>query len=305
MSLARQHKAHHAALRAAAATSPVEGGLATRRPAHAGLPAKPAHASPTEPMAQTGPGALAMVRLTHDLRRLKEIQSVKSKIEAKREMLPEYADYVAGLLSAAEASGQGTADEVLPTIMVWEIDTGNYPRALRLATHVIGHNLPMPARFQRTAPCLVTEQIADAAIVELADGKAFDLDVLTDLETLVDGEDMPDEVRAKLMKAIGLELARQAEDPEADSSIAGAQRARQAAAITALKRALSLHAGCGVKKRIEALERAAKKADAPPAPPETAGSEEAPPTESKTDATNASAPKARKRGGVKPPAQAG
>ena len=65
---------------------------------------------------------------------------------------------------------------------------------------------------------------------------------LTKVRELVANEDMPDEVRAKLHKSIGLAL----EPTSAEDALA------------ALREAYRLHDKCGVKKDIERLERATR-----------------------------------------------
>ena len=143
MSLARQHRDRIAAahLSQQARVSGAMGGLAPQ--------GEIVMVSTTDPVA-----AQIQLRLTHDLRRLKEIKSIKAKILAKVEMLPEYRAWCDGLLTAAHDAGAGVAEEVLPTIMVWCIDTGDWTRALELAAtrrDFVGHpcegqvGVPMPA----------------------------------------------------------------------------------------------------------------------------------------------------------------
>ena len=81
---------------------------------------------------------------------------------------------------------------------------------------------------------------------------------------------MPDQVRAKLHKAMGLHLVRTATaaDDNPETVPAGAAKAARAAALDHLRRALALNDKCGVKKDIERLERELKKAtEAEPAAP--------------------------------------
>jgi hypothetical protein len=274
MSLARQHRAYHEAL--AAARPDEEGGLAPLVEAMTEAAAGVAAATGREHV-------LAMARLTNDRRRLEEIQSIERKIEAKRGMLPEYGDYIAGVLAAGAAGADPLPDDVIAYVMVWSIDTGAFPAALSIAEHMIGHQLPMPAKFQRTTATLVAEEMAEAAIKALAtpDTQA-DLDTLLAVDELVADQDMPDEVRAKLKKALGLALVRRAEQPDEGSGIAGVQRAAQDQALAAFRRAVELDGRVGVKKQIEQLEKALKKTDAPagsaPSDPGTGG--DTPPTAS-------------------------
>lgn len=237
MSLARQHRDRTLAAKTAA-SSDMEGGLAATLDANAS-PADRAHAT------------MAM-RLTHDLRRLKEIQSIQLKIAAKREMLPEYRSWIMGLLEAAEETGQGVQDEVLPTIMVWLIDTGLFEDAMPLIEYVLRYEVALPARYARSAPALIVEEIAMAALKSQLANEAFDFEILERIEELTEACDMHDEIRAKLQKAIGFELAERAEAlDKADPTLPAAA----ARALIPLRRAQQLHDRAGAKDKIKRLEK--------------------------------------------------
>ena len=205
---------------------------------------------------------LMRARLGVDLKRLKEIQSVEKKIELKRELLPAYADWIAGVLEAAAEGMEGVQDDILVQVMIWRIDVGDFEGALPLAEYVLRWNLDLPPRFERTAGCLIAEEIAANALTQLAqdDDAEVDLEMLMRVEALTADEDMPDQARAKIFKAIGFVLMRRGEklDNDADGP-AGGKRAAFGYALTALRRALALHDACGVKKPIQQLERELKK----------------------------------------------
>lgn len=250
MSLVRRHRERMAARLAALAT-PARAGNALEDAAEGALASTGgtalAGAAPRNPTA-----AQLHMRLVHDLRRLKEIKSVQAKVEAKRSMLPEYEAWIEGWLAAIGQTGEAREDEIVGTMMVWKIDTGDYVGALQIAEPMLAHNLPLPARYARDTATLVTEEIADAALTALGRGGAFDLSVLQRTESLVTDKDMHDEVKAKLFKAIGLEFLRRAEQ-EANLD---EKAVLQASARDALVRARNLHDRVGVKKEIERLERA-------------------------------------------------
>lgn len=241
MSPARQHRDRHA-VQAAVAAPPIVS------PAAGGQPAR----------ARSTAEAQIALRLTHDLRRLKEIKSVALKIAAKRAMLPEYRAWVQGLLAADARVPDGIAGEVLPTVMVWLIDTAAWDEALDIAAVVLRHDVAMPARYNRDAAAVIAEEIADAAIRAQGLGERFRLDVLERAEDLTAGADMHDEVRAKLEKAIGTELAAAADETGTDPDL------RQRA-LAALRRAHALNDRIGVKTSISRIERALALAAAPPA----------------------------------------
>lgn len=259
MSLARQHQARVLGKQTAAAV-PLSGG---HSPARSTVPL-PVDRAATTMARQIG------LRLTHDLRRLKEIKSVAAKIAAKREMLPEYAPWIKGLLAGSTEAGAGISGEVLPTIMVWLIDVGDYPDALVLAEHVLRHRVALPTRYVRDAPTLIVEEIAEAANKAQAAGEPFDLAVLEHVEALVHGIDMHDQVRAKLMKAIGYELdrtARAAAEAGADADALSLL----CRSLTALQEAQKLNDRVGVKTTIRSVEKAIKAATPQPDPAGTPG----------------------------------
>ncbi|MES2339601.1 MAG: phage terminase small subunit [Pseudomonadota bacterium] len=199
---------------------------------------------------------LMKARLAVDLRRLHDIQSIERKIELKRELIVEYFPWLRGTLE-----GDGGGEDVIVThMMIWAIDIGNFDMGLDLAEYVLRHKLTLPERFDRTAATLIVEEIADAAIKRLGRGEDFGMGVLDRVEALTDGADIFDQVRAKLHKAIGLQLAFTAEGLSADADgPAGARHAGLVLAVAQLRRALELDATCGVKRRADDIDRAIRK----------------------------------------------
>jgi len=177
--------------------------------------------------------ALMLAKLAEDKRALKGIQSIAQKIEVKRLRLPEYAAWIDGVLQA----DQPVQDDVFATVMVWRIDTGDIHGALVMATHMLTHNLKLPEHYQRDLATLVVEEIAERA--GLANGGNVTASQLLQVGQLTEGRDMPDEVRAKLHKAIGLAL----------------RDASPAQALDHLQRALQLNARLGIKTEITKLQK--------------------------------------------------
>lgn len=236
-----------------ASAAPVRG--AALAPAAAPSPAAGANSSPADRAA-----AQIALRLTHDLRRLKEIRSIDKKIAAKREMLPEYKAWVDGIMSANAGVGTGLAADVVPTYMVWLLDTGAYMPALDVAEFLLRHRVEMPSRYARDVPTIVVELIADAAAKTQNAGEPFDPAVLDTADNLTAGLDIHDEVRAKLLKAIGIEQLRKAEDMPAENS-----RIVLESTLIHLREAQRLNDRVGVKDRIKRAEKllaAATPADA-------------------------------------------
>lgn len=185
---------------------------------------------------------LMLAQLAEHRRQLKQIQSVERKIEHKRKLLPEYATYIAGALEA----NRGGQDDVLVTLLVWHIDCGQLAAAVPLAAYCLEHGLVMPDHYERSLACIVAEEAAELALRQLAAGEAADVGALEAIQGMTAERDMPDEVRAKLCKALGYAL--RDESPSA--------------ALQHLQRALTLNGKAGVKKDIERLEREIKKGSA-------------------------------------------
>lgn len=195
-----------------------------------------------------------MAKLTDDRRRLHDIQSVERKISVKREMVPEYIDYLDGVL----AGNGGQPDEVVTTLMVWHFDIGAFARGLQLADYVLRHDLQLPERLKRNTATLLLDEVAG----QIADGAVADyeqaMQLLQEVARLVDGHDAPDQARAKLHLALGKTLAAQAGDEPR-----GAHLEMARAGVAQLRRAVELHGGVGAKKLIEQLDRKIKNAGNP------------------------------------------
>lgn len=186
-------------------------------------------------------------RLRMDQSALKRVQSDQAKAEMKKQLLPHYEGWIEGTLDG----NSGRQDEVIVTLMIWAIDAGDYPLAVRIGRYVIEHNLAMPDQFRRTAATALVEELCDPILVQVKADESTDLtahlQVLEELAQIVDGKDMPDVVLAKLFKARGFALR-------------GGDDAAQAKALELLRQALKLDANAGVKKAIESLARQVKKA---------------------------------------------
>lgn len=207
---------------------------------------------------------LKRAELGEDVGALREIQSIEAKIARKADLLPKYDAWCAGVIEAAtdaEAEGKRIdTDDVLVQTMIWAIDCGDAERAVARATIVIRHGMELPTRFERTAGCMIAEEFAETAMkaLKLDEAVVPALVPLLQIEQLTESEDMPDQVRAKLQRAIGEVICR-AVDMTADDAAfdgpAGGRRAAITAAIAKFKRALQLDSKAGVKKFIEIRER--------------------------------------------------
>ena len=219
-------------------------------------------------MPQTGAAASEYQKLLAalgiDLNQLRGIQSTERKIEAKRTMIGTYRAWIEGAADAwGETGGAAGQDEIVSTTLVWAIDIQDWPLALKLARYVIAAGIQLPSRYNRTVPTLVAEEVAEIGI---AVPGAVPFDVLNAVADLVEDQDIFDQVRAKLEKALGLAFKTRADafDPHAESAVAGGRPALLTAAVTHLERALALDAKCGVKKLVQAIQAEMKKLSAEP-----------------------------------------
>ncbi|WER20910.1 phage terminase small subunit [Providencia stuartii] len=190
-----------------------------------------------DPITQTGTAYTQMTLMMNaDRRRLKRIQSFERKASVKREMLPNYAPWVAGIL----ASGRGQQDDVTMRVMLWRIDAGDYHGTLDIAEYALRYNLSMPEKHTRTTGCAIAEEIADQAEKQYIAKSPIPLDVLTRTMALTLDEDMPDQVRANLYKWLGY-AQRDNNQPQP--------------ATCSWLRALELNERVGVKQDLKQLEK--------------------------------------------------
>lgn len=190
----------------------------------------------SDPLRSALPYGQMLMKLRGDRQILKSIYSVEDKARRKRDMLPAYAPWIAGVL----ASDAGNQDDVLMTMLQWSLDAGDIRGTFDMARYALKHGLSVPNN-KRPTPYLFAEDVAMAAMRARSAGQAVSVD---DLLTVIDmtlPHDMPDPVRAKLHKITGLVL-RDNGQPEQ--------------ALIQLKRAMQLDSVAGVKKDIEQLERA-------------------------------------------------
>lgn len=178
---------------------------------------------------------LILAQLNAHRRQLKGLQSIERRIAFKRTIFNEYRPWIDGVL----AKGTGIQDHVLMTMMVWAIDIGDYTTALNIAQYALMHDLIMPEQFNRTPACVLVEELAEVAKKARDQKSPFDENVLTQAYQLTEHQDMPDPVRAKLLRELG-ELI-QEQQPEQ--------------ALEYYQRAISLDNHCGAKGLRNQLEK--------------------------------------------------
>lgn len=193
---------------------------------------------------------LMMAKLHSDIQRLKDIQSIESKVRVKATILPDYQAWVDGVLE----SGQGAQDEVLMTILVWNIDAGHYEEALRIAAYALKHNLVMPDQYSRNLATVLLDEIPPALMKkkpETPEDLEKALSILEQTEALTAVHDAPDQARTKLCKALALTLLKK----NGEGDITPETRPDALNAKTYLERACELDERSGVKSELKRLEK--------------------------------------------------
>lgn len=195
-----------------------------------------------------------LAALHEDIRTLSDIQSQEQRQPVKVEMAVKYRPWIEGILEA----DQPVQDDILVTNMIWALDYRDFEVALELAAFVLKHGLVLPERYSRTAACFLAEEVAELA---LAQHEEVSHDVLLQVAGMVEGHDMPDQVTAKLKKALGRGWMRKADafDPAAENAPAGGAMAYVEQGLADLERALVLDPQVGVKKDIQAAKSLQRK----------------------------------------------
>ena len=184
---------------------------------------------------------MMLAKLNNDRVRLKKFQSTEAKIELKKQLIPEYMDWINGVLKSDNAQ----QDDVFMRLMVWMIDTKQFELAYPLAEHALKHNWVTPDEYQRQTATLITEELANTTLAQISNKQTVNADVLLKFAELVADKDMFDEVRAKFNKAVGYVL----------------KETQPEQALGYLKRALELDESSGVKTAIKELEKVLNKTD--------------------------------------------
>jgi len=196
---------------------------------------------------------LMLAKLADDRRRLKQIQSIEKKIELKRQLLPDYADWIAGALAA----GKGAQDDVLTTVLVWSIDACAYDNALAIAAYALQHKMTLPDQYERTLATMLLDDFSIAYLSGRMESAQVGVRIMEQVIALTADFDAPDQARAKAHKALAYALIGKVDRSDIDFDQIPQNTAAQA--MPHLTRALALFDNVGVKKDIERLDRRLKK----------------------------------------------
>lgn len=204
--------------------------------------------------------ALIRMQLAGDKRQLKAVQSMEARSHLKRQLIESYTPWIAGLIAGAathrlsDPAFKAPQDDILIAMLIWRLDIGDLVEAARLFDFAAEHGFSLPPTFKRNLPTFVAEQASEFALAEIKADRPVALEALAHIAGLVAQADMPDEVRAVLHKAMGLELHRRAGFDE----VGPRKRVRLMEAKSQLERARDLDGRSGVNGALGKVERELK-----------------------------------------------
>ena len=218
-------------------------------------PSDQAHvvADPSADALLTEPTGNFELRMHSDLQRLKALQAVhgpNGKVELKQQLFPNYTAYIDGTLAVASP----IQNDVLMHLMVWALDINQYDYALRIAEYALLNGLVMPDPYSRDVSNVFAEDLAEALLKD--DSISDHADLIGKAIDLLRGQDLVDQVRAKLFKAQGHALVKY----------------RPTEALAAYEMAVRLDPKAGVKQTIDKLTRDLAKGHVDPESPRDAPS---------------------------------
>ncbi len=178
---------------------------------------------------------MMLANLDQQRRSLKSVQSMETKRAMKAEYLQEWQPYIEQTL----AENSGAHDGIISRLWIWQLDTGDIEGAINVGRYLLDHELPAPEGFDRTTAAIFAEEIAEVWLKETAEITADELEEVLEITELYD---MPDQVHAKLQRAVGEAFADS--DPEK--------------ALAHLQRAYELNPKVGCKKQLDALTKQLK-----------------------------------------------
>ena len=192
---------------------------------------------------------MMLYKLANDRRSLSSIQSMERKIEVKATLLPEYRDWINGVL----AKGIGGQDDVFTALLVWHIDCGDYARALEMARYAVQHQLTLPDQFNRDIPTMLLDEFSAAFLKgKLASDPVMAIEMLMQVQHLTEHCDAPDQARAKLLKATAYAMLAVL-DQDGSELLKASQLPQAEAAHALMLRAVTLFPGVGVKQTMDRL----------------------------------------------------
>lgn len=189
------------------------------------------------PDSDTNPdgGGSMELKFFNDFEHLSNIQSISHKNELKAEFLPFYLPWIEGTI----AEGVGVQNDMLVKLMVWCLDTHDFKTAIDVAEYALLNDFVMPEPFTRDVATVFVEQLSDEMLKNVFNTSEH-ADLIQRAVNSTTDQDMPDQVRAKLYRALGDSL----------------KDAKPADAIIAYETAIKLDDSVGCKKDLGQLRKA-------------------------------------------------
>lgn len=192
------------------------------------------------------------LRMFNHLNILSGMKSIQERISKKVEWLPEYSGYIDGCLAISPAPQNTT----LVHLMIWACDANDFELAVRIAEYVVLNDMVMPEGYSRSTAEFVTEQCAEVFIDD-NDLAIANASLIERIISLGEGEQIVDEVRAKIYRALGDAL----------------NQAQPIEAVSAYKNALRYNPKARCKKDLEQLEKRLRLTANESSPDATVGSQ--------------------------------
>lgn len=169
---------------------------------------------------------LMLNQLAEHRRALKMIESMDKKAAQKALFIPTYQPYLQGVLEG----NAGVQDDVLVTLLIWFLDTGDLVGALPLIKYALSHSMTTPDHIERKLATLIAEEVGEAGIRALH-STPLDVELMQTVVDLTRDMDMQDPARSKLFKALGLTLFKAGDFERALPAVVEAQRLHEKAGL--------------------------------------------------------------------------
>ena len=186
----------------------------------------------------TGGDAATILAFEADLNRMSHIRSRQRRNQFKRDLIPRYQPWVDELKKSEDVSAK--RQRVFVWLLLWRVDAGDWSGALSMLPFAFAHGMQAPEDFSRTLAEAVTEQIIEGVVNQKQEAEQIGL--LNDLQRMIAGEDITDQISAKLYKCLG--VAYLISEP--------------LKALSLFEQAIKLNPRVGVRRLIDKLNRPAK-----------------------------------------------
>lgn len=191
---------------------------------------------PVQP--EKGGDAATILAFEADLNRMSHIRSRQRRNQFKRDLIPTYQPWINEQMQSESVSAK--RQRMFVWLLLWRVDAGDWMGALDMLPFAFAHGMQAPQDFSRTLAEAVTEQIIDGVVNQKQEAEQVGL--LNDLQRMIAGKDITDEISAKLHKCLG--VAYLVSEPQK--------------ALGLFEQAIKLNPRAGVRRLIDKLNKPAK-----------------------------------------------